>query len=369
MDQTRQQLYVKDVALAYNAWQDGDLGHVRDLLNRYATGSRDAQLRDFPWYYLEGLYQRSTTGFMQAEVFAVAPSTNQVAVAKSDNLIHLYDAETWREVGAWPWQRHWVRHFRFSRDGRYLALTDDAAQLSVWECASRQLLFTSSVDGRRPRPQDWRGGNRPLCVAPDGSILATGGLDGQVTLWQTKTGKQLHKLTGHVAFVSAVAFSPDGENTGHRQLRQQPAAVGHEATGSHALAVAAWDRAITQLALSDDGRFLASIDWDGRIEVFDRHRQQIVRSEQAHKPAGTAVTFSPDGRTLATASSNPEVKFWHLPTLMQVATHKARGRVRGAGLLSGWPNLGGRLPGPHHRTVARGPRPRPAAHRRRQGPR
>ena len=60
--------------------------------------------RDFPWYYLDGLYQRATAGFMPAEAFDVSLTTNQVAVAKSDDLIHLYDAQSWSEVGTLPWK-------------------------------------------------------------------------------------------------------------------------------------------------------------------------------------------------------------------------------------------------------------------------
>ena len=224
-----------------------------------------------------------------------------------------------------------------------------------------------------------------VAVSPAGDLIVAGGGPargpGFVRVWNAHTGKLSVELPIEDAFVRTVAVSREGERmafvvvprdgkrrvevwknlTGEPGLlwsreaegkagilafssRGDVLAVGRFGGGSdrnertpviticdsatgQPLAVAAWDRAITQLAFSDDGRFLASIDWDGRIEVFDRHRQQIVLSEQAHKPAGTAVTFSPDGRTLATASSNPEVKFWHLPTLMHVATHKARGRV------------------------------------------
>ena len=63
------------------------------------------------------------------------------------------------------------------------------------------------------------------------------------------------------------------------------------------------------------------------MEIYDRQEQRTVLSEPAHQQVGFSVAFSPDGRTLATASSSGDVKFWHLPTMMHVTTLKAQGHV------------------------------------------
>ena len=47
IDETQRQLYAKDVSIAYNAWNDGELGHVRELLNRYAAGSNSRTCATF----------------------------------------------------------------------------------------------------------------------------------------------------------------------------------------------------------------------------------------------------------------------------------------------------------------------------------
>jgi WD40 repeat protein len=51
------------------------------------------------------------------------------------------------------------------------------------------------------------------CVAysPDGQLLASGGADHTVRLWEWATGKQVASLKGHDGYVTAVAFSPDGK--------------------------------------------------------------------------------------------------------------------------------------------------------------
>ena len=54
--------------------------------------------------------------------------------------------------------------------------------------------------------------NRPVAVSlsADGTMLATGGWDGTIHLWDVASGKLLRVLVGHGAGVYGVAFSPDG---------------------------------------------------------------------------------------------------------------------------------------------------------------
>jgi hypothetical protein len=54
------------------------------------------------------------------------------------------------------------------------------------------------------------GGVVALAYSPDGRVLATGGSEGTVGLWDLATGKELRKLKGHDGAVLALAFSADG---------------------------------------------------------------------------------------------------------------------------------------------------------------
>jgi WD40 repeat protein len=46
--------------------------------------------------------------------------------------------------------------------------------------------------------------------SPNGEIIASGGWDWNIHLWNAETGRPLQVLAGHVAAVNSVAWSPDG---------------------------------------------------------------------------------------------------------------------------------------------------------------
>ncbi|MFM7221192.1 MAG: WD40 repeat domain-containing protein [Nodosilinea sp.] len=58
---------------------------------------------------------------------------------------------------------------------------------------------------------DWIGGVNALAFSPDGKIVASGGDDGKVKLWDVKNKTQTSEILGHDKPVMSVSFSPDGK--------------------------------------------------------------------------------------------------------------------------------------------------------------
>jgi len=92
----------------------------------------------------------------------------------------------------------------FDRDGRFLVATENTRPIR-WSLDSNQLHRTEQP-GHRPVPAPINS----LAISPDGRLVATGGYDQIIKIWDAETLELQADLVGHEGNVCALAFSPDG---------------------------------------------------------------------------------------------------------------------------------------------------------------
>jgi WD40 repeat protein len=115
---------------------------------------------------------------------------------------------------------------------------------------------------------------RQVIFSPDGTRLATAGLDGTAKIWDASTGKELLTLSGHTGNVFGVAYSPDGKTVATAS-GDKTAKLWDAVTGKNLLTLRAPD-GLTSVAFSPDSSQLATASRDGMNRIYLLRIEDLV---------------------------------------------------------------------------------------------
>ena len=281
------------------------------LLATAARGSSEVQLRETTtWRLLPGFGVASAN--QPVNGLAFSPNGRWLATQLKDRVV-VWDVARRRQVAQVESTSSVARTLAFSPDGRRLAAIDRQGGLALY-------AVTSDPAGavRLVAEPNWRTPRIDPRVTPvfsrDGARLAFGLRDGGISVVAVAD----HRETTRIAqSAEALAFEPDS---------------GALATGSPDGGIAVWSKDMTptlpmanaetmaRLALSPDGRWLAAIDQQRSLSIFDTEGQRRIAKFEPEEDAAQ-IDFSRDGRWLLSTSDHA-VRVTDTRTWKEVLRHQ-----------------------------------------------
>jgi WD40 repeat protein/serine/threonine protein kinase len=275
---------------------------------------------------------------------AYSPDGKRIATTSPESNMKVWDAETGKELLGIP--NGGGECVAFSRDGKWiagpsgqlvnvwdaktgkevrsmktgtlagLAFTPDSRRLAI---AAGGTVRTWEID-RRPGGLSFEAGKSGLgCMAlsPDGQRIATGSalLDPTVKVWDTQTGKRVFSLKGHADFVSSLALSRDGKTLASAS-RDGTTRTWDMKTGDNMRTFQSGSRQGGVVALSPNGDRLATNEDDKTVTIWDLQSGKPTLTLPAATESVLSLAFSPDGTHLACGSSGvrDNLKVWNVQT-------------------------------------------------------
>ena len=259
---------------------------------------------------------------------SAAPKGSLVAMVLGSGTLKVLNLETGEELVLGQYQGE-ATTLSWSFDGRYLAAGTDRL-IRVWDSEKEE--WVRSIDtGDYIFALNW---------GRESHVLGSGGYQGVIDLWSADSGEKLRRIAGHTAAVKALAWSPQGD---------------YLASGGEDRIVRIWDLKgrkeemhllpghngpMEDLAWSPDGTYLASGGHDYLVRVWnvtegdylgaftERMKRPFLNERGfefavgmhsvSHEDIVLSLSWSPNGKKLASASWDKTVAIWDVATQTQV---------------------------------------------------
>jgi WD40 repeat protein len=149
-----------------------------------------------------------------------------------------------------------------------------------------------------------------IAMNPSGDRLVSGGLDRTIHLWNPQTGEHLHTLSGHTTDISSVAISPDGRYLASSSFHCPKSNVKIWDLGSGKLLHdhLGHKRSTRSVTIDAAGRILCT--GGNKIKIWDLASGERLCT-LGHTSTVHCLALAPDGQLLASGSSDGKIKLWH----------------------------------------------------------
>ncbi|MDR2117477.1 MAG: WD40 repeat domain-containing protein, partial [Planctomycetaceae bacterium] len=159
----------------------------------------------------------------------------------------------------------------------------------------------------------------------NGQLLAIGGDDCVVRLWDVQAKGFIRELQEHIDWVRGLAFSPD---------QSRLATVGQDGqiklwdvqTGSLVRSLKISQRGTQKILFHPNGSQFAVCGFEKNVRIYDAATGNLLKTLETHGTSNKAIGFSPDGSLLAVGGRTGVIRIWKTSDYQQLTDLKGDGR-------------------------------------------
>ncbi len=243
---------------------------------------------------------------------ALSPDGKILASSNREGTIRLWNAITgeakftlMNDVG---------HNFSFTPDSNAIVVVSSEDKINLWNLNTGEHKKTFAL--------------HPDCAAigvafsSDGTTVAVGSVNGTVYLYDINTGELKMILSEHKDHVIHLAFSPDGKGLATTSYEDETICLWDVHTGTHRRILTEHPRCAGSggLTFSPDGKTIASGGGDGTIRFWDVHTGNTKEIFTGHSQEVRSVAFNPNGNYIASGCASGIIRLWDADTWQPIRT-------------------------------------------------
>eukprot|EP00123_Amoebidium_parasiticum_P001398 comp12472_c0_seq1/m.7413 comp12472_c0_seq1/g.7413 ORF comp12472_c0_seq1/g.7413 comp12472_c0_seq1/m.7413 type:complete len:857 (-) comp12472_c0_seq1:495-3065(-) len=353
--------FSKDMDYIYTISKDGAL-----FVWRRATEAQEGENTEYAGILRWQAGGKHFFPHQQAKVMCCAfhPSTGILTVGLSSGIFMLYELPDFNNIHTLSISQKRITSVAVNNTGEWLVFgCSKIGQLLVWEWQSESYVL---------KQQGHFYDMNVLAYAPDGQLVGTGGDDGKLKVWNTRSGFCFVTFNEHAGGITGIQFSnsghavfsssldgtvrafdliryrnfrtftspspvqfcslaldPSGELVCAGSLDTFEIFVWSVQTGRLLEMLAGHEGPVTCLAFNPLSAVLCSGSWDHSIRVWDVFDRKSAVEVLPHTTDVRAFAFRPDGKEICVATLDGQLVFWNVESGQQVGSIECRRDIRG----------------------------------------
>jgi len=293
--------------------------HLPDR-ERIITCSTDGSLR--LWNLKNGLQIGKDWRDGKSIVYKMAssPDGKTVASGSYDGAVRLWDVATGEVIAKWTGHSVEPRSISWSQDGRQVAIGSEDGAVRIWDVESGKT--TLQIEPMNPERVGMRLVARPAVYSPDETMIASGGSGEdrkKITICDAKTFELVATLEEPKGWVWCLAWTNNGKTLISGSGYPGCIRKWNTTTWKQSAVLIEQDDPIHAIAISPNGRILASASYDKTAQLWNLENDQPIGSPLQHGGNVCCVSFSADGALLATGCQDGNAYTWDVSAIVKEA--------------------------------------------------